>query len=126
MAEDKGKKLVMVVENDALIMQLVTDILELNSYRVMAYSDGPSALDALEIVTPSLVLLDIGLPEMDGFEVLKRIRADKNLSHVKVVAISASAMKEEEDKIHAAGFDGFIAKPMVLNNFVKRMVDYIQ
>lgn len=113
-----GEKTILVVEDDPLCLKLVTDILELYGYAALACTDGPSTLLALKETKPSLILLDIGLPGMDGFEVFAKIRSDARLADVKIIALSASTMKEDEEKIWATGFDGFVAKPINLKNFV--------
>jgi len=80
---------------------------------IVEYESGPAALDGLAQAVPDLVLLDISLPHMDGVQVLGRIRADERLRGLPVLALTAHAMAGDREKYLAAGFDGYIAKPIV-------------
>jgi len=121
MSEDKGKKTVLVVEDDPLSMRLTVDLLELNGFNTLKCADGKSAMEALQSIAPDLILLDIGLPGMDGYEVHKRIRDDSRFSRIKMIALSASVMKEDVEKIMAAGFDDFLPKPIDAKSFIKKI-----
>jgi CheY-like chemotaxis protein len=81
-------------------------------YQVALYEAGSEALEAFEKSGPDLILLDIGLPSMDGIEVLRRIRADKALQSLPVVAVSAHAMAGDRERFLSAGFDAYLAKPI--------------
>ncbi len=100
------------VEENADNRLLVQAILEGN-YRVVEYETGPEALFAMARERPDLVLLDISLPEMDGTEVLRRMRDEPSLRDVPVVAITAHAMAGDREKFLAAGFDDYVSKPIV-------------
>lgn len=121
MSEDKGRKTVLVVEDDLLSMTLTVDLLELNGFDTLKCADGKSAIDTLQSNAPDLILLDIGLPDIDGYEVHKRIREDSRFSRIKIIALSASVMKEDVEKIMAAGFDDFLPKPIDIKSFIKRI-----
>ena len=126
MQEGHDAKIVLVVEDDGLSRKLTADILELQGYRVVPCGDGPSALAYLhENAPPQLVLLDIGLPDMNGYEVFRRLRGDERLKPVKIVALSASTMKEDEIKVRAAGFDDFIPKPLDIPKFIQTVKRYL-
>jgi two-component system cell cycle response regulator DivK len=112
MAGEPRPKTVLVVEDHPINMKLAADVLELNGLIVLKAFDGETALQLLQQSKPDLVLLDIHLPGMDGLEVFRRIRADKHLKGIRVVALTASAMREEEEKIRGCGFDEYIAKPI--------------
>jgi len=125
MSEDKNKKTILVVEDDPLSMRLTVDLLGINGFNALSCSDGFLALEILKSNTPDLILLDINLPKMNGFQVYKRIREDNRFDSVKVVALSASVMKEDEDRIRTAGFDDFVPKPLDLKAFIKKIKDYL-
>jgi len=94
-------------DNRLLVHALLDD-----DYAILEYADGPSALAGLKAVCPDLVLLDISLPDMDGTEVLARIRADRDLSHLPVIALTAHAMAGDRARLMAAGFDDYVTKPI--------------
>ena len=82
-------------------------------YAIVEYENGPAALQGFQSARPDLVLLDISLPGMDGLEILKRIRGDERLGGLPVVALTAHAMAGDRERFLAAGFNDYIAKPIV-------------
>lgn len=94
-------------DNRLLVHALLDD-----QYDVIEYADGRSALDGLSIVRPDLMLLDISLPEMDGTEVLTRIRRDPAFAALPVIALTAHAMAGDRARLLAAGFDDYVTKPI--------------
>lgn len=120
-----NKKTIMVVEDEPLSMRLTVDLLEMNGFSVLSCIDGSSAIETLKQSTPDLVLLDINLPKMNGFEVHRKIREDSRLGKIKVVALSASVMREDEERVRAAGFDDFIPKPIDTRGLIKRIKDHL-
>lgn len=116
-------KRIAVVEDNPDNRLLVQVILEPH-YEVVEYETGFAALEGLQQQKPDLVLLDVSLPEMDGTEVLHRIRADANLRDLPVIALTAHAMAGDREKFLAAGFDDYVTKPIedevVLLNAIQR------
>lgn len=104
-----------VVEDNADNRLLVDAILS-DAYEVVPYEDGPAALAGIPRERPALVLLDISLPGMDGSEVLRRLRAEPALVGLPVVALTAHAMAGDRERYIAAGFDGYVSKPIVDEN----------
>lgn len=94
-------------DNRLLVHALLDD-----DYTVLEYADGASALAGLKVVRPDLVLLDISLPEMDGTEVLARIRQDADVQRLPVIALTAHAMAGDRARLLALGFDDYITKPI--------------
>jgi len=103
---------ILVAEDNAVSRELMREILEAFRCEVDEASDGPEALTRMEEVEPDLILLDINMPKLNGFAVLKRIRENPRLSGRPVLAVTAYAMREDRDKILQAGFDGYLAKPL--------------
>jgi CheY-like chemotaxis protein len=105
------KKIAVVEDNpdNRLLVQVILEPL----YEVVEYENGFAALEGLPQAMPDLVLLDISLPEMDGTEVLRRIRADERLRALPVIALTAHAMAGDREKYIAAGFDEYVTKPIV-------------
>ena len=106
------KPKIAVVEDNPDNRLLVQAMLE-DRYDLDEYENGASALEGLARARPDLVLLDIRLPGMDGNEVLRRIRADARLQSLPVIALTAHAMSGDREKFLAAGFDGYVTKPIV-------------
>lgn len=107
-----AKKRIAVVEDNPDNRLLVQVILE-SLYDVVEYESGFAALAGLSKQKPDLVLLDVSLPEMDGTEVLHRIRADAALRDLPVIALTAHAMTGDREKYLGAGFDDYVTKPIV-------------
>ncbi len=120
---DKGK--VLLVEDNPLNMKLAADLLEIEDFEVLRAEDGEKALSILKSDIPDIILLDIQLPGIDGLEVFKRIRADNRLDNIKVVALTAQAMKVDEERIRAAGFDEYMTKPIDVDTFVQTIKSFL-
>jgi len=118
-------KTVLVVEDNPINMKLAVDLLEINGYKTFKAEDGESALKMLENEKVDLVLLDIQLPGIDGFEVLKRIRQLPCCKDSKVVALTAQAMKEEVERIKQSGFNDYILKPINIKGFVAKVKEFL-
>jgi len=105
------KKITLVEDNpdNRLLVRVILESL----YEVNEYETGFAALEGLQREKPALVLLDVSLPEMDGTEVLRRIRADAGLRDLPVIALTAHAMSGDREKYLAAGFDEYVTKPIV-------------
>jgi CheY-like chemotaxis protein len=105
-------KQIAVVEDNPDNRLLVRVILE-SQYEVVEYENGFLALEGLPKQKPDLVLLDVSLPEMDGTEVLKRIRSSEQLRDLPVIALTAHAMTGDREKFIRAGFDDYVTKPII-------------
>jgi two-component system cell cycle response regulator DivK len=108
------KKIAVIEDNpdNRLLVRVLLDSL----YEVTEYETGSSALEGFQSNLPDLVLLDVSLPEIDGTEVLRRIRADPRLRELPVIALTAHAMATDREKFLAAGFDDYVTKPIVDEN----------
>jgi CheY-like chemotaxis protein len=105
-------KQILIVEDKATSRELLRAVLERQGYGVIEAKDGEEALQQLRTATLDLVLLDLQIPIRNGYDVLQRIRSDDRLAHLPVVALTASAMQGDREKALAAGFTGYIAKPV--------------
>lgn len=115
-------KKIAVIEDNFDNRLLVRAIL-MDNYEVMEYESGAAALEGINASPPDLVLLDISLPGMDGVEVLRRLRANPTLEGVPVVALTAHAMLGDRERYLAAGFDDYLAKPIVDEDLLLEMID---
>ncbi|MEE9298018.1 MAG: response regulator [Acidimicrobiia bacterium] len=102
---------VLVVEDSAVIQRLITVCLRPTGVEVDTRSDGPSGLEAALQDSPDLVILDVGLPRMDGWEVLERIRSDPRTGEMKVLVLTAHAQEETRERADRGGADAFLTKP---------------
>ncbi|MGD1055828.1 MAG: response regulator [Solirubrobacteraceae bacterium] len=109
---------ILVVEDNEDNITLVDFLLKAHGYAPLLARDGSEGLRLALEHRPDLVLLDIRMPGMDGFEVARAIRADARLNHTRVVAVTASAMVGDREQIVAAGFDGYIDKPIDPESFM--------
>ncbi|GAB4183263.1 MAG: cell-cycle response regulator DivK [Thalassobaculales bacterium] len=111
-------KTVLIVEDNELNMKLFHDLLEAHGYDILQTRDGLDALRMARQHRPDLILMDIQLPEVSGLEVTKWIKEDDNLKSIPVVAVTAFAMKGDEEKILDGGCEAYIAKPISVTNFL--------
>lgn len=118
-------KQVMIVEDNELNMKLFNDLLEANGYETLQTRDGNEALDALKTARPDLILMDIQLPEISGLEVTKRIKQDEEIKHIPVIAVTAFAMKGDEERIREGGCEGYMSKPISVQTFIQTIKSYI-
>lgn len=107
-----ARKMIAVVEDNADNRLLVQALLE-DLYDITEYANGIDALAGLRGALPDLVLLDISLPEMDGTDVARAIRADALLQHLPLVALTAHAMSGDRERFLQCGFDSYVAKPII-------------
>lgn len=121
----EGRKLVLIVEDNELNMKLFHDLLEAHGYDTLATDDGLTALDLVRRHRPDLVLMDIQLPEVSGLEVTRWLKDDPDLSTIPVVAVTAFAMKGDEEKIRSGGCDDYIAKPISVQRFIAVVRKYL-
>jgi two-component system, cell cycle response regulator DivK len=114
---------ILVVEDNEKNMKLVRDVLQTVGYRTLEATTGGRAIELATKHTPDLALVDIQLPDMNGVEALGRLRADKRTASMPVLALTAQAMEGDRERFLAAGFDGYISKPVniaVLVSTVRR------
>ncbi len=105
-------KRVLVVDDNPVSRELVREVLESPDLEVLEAANGREALLVISQALPDLVLLDIRMPELNGFDVLREIRQDSRLGSIRALAFTAFAMREERQKALAAGFDGYVTKPI--------------
>jgi two-component system cell cycle response regulator DivK len=103
---------VLVVEDNEKNMKLLRDVLAATGYRALEAATGTHAVELAVEHVPDLVLMDIQLPDIDGVEALSRLRADERTASIPVLALTAQAMQGDRERFLAAGFDGYISKPV--------------
>ncbi|MBI2400585.1 MAG: response regulator [Deltaproteobacteria bacterium] len=118
--QGSGQK-VLLVEDNHMNMVLVKEILTMNGYEIIEAGSGTEALTSLAAVRPDIILMDLHLPGMDGITATRIIKSDERNKAIPILALTASAMRGEEDKILRQGFDGYVAKPIE----IKRLLEAI-
>ena len=103
---------VLIAEDNAVNRELLHELLELRGYTVVEACDGEEALRMVEQTQPDLLLLDIGMPVLDGFAVVRKIRENPRFASLPVVAVTAYAMQGDREKILNSKFDGYLSKPV--------------
>jgi two-component system cell cycle response regulator DivK len=103
---------ILIVDDNAVNLKLVRVLLAKEGYETRTASDANEALSILQTFTPRLILMDIQLPGMDGLQLTKQLKADERTRDIVIVALTAYAMKGDEEKSKAAGCDGYITKPI--------------
>jgi two-component system cell cycle response regulator DivK len=114
-----------VVEDNELNMKLFHDLLEVHGYNIIQTKDGMDALRLAREHKPDLILMDIQLPEVSGLEVTKWIKEDDDLKSIPVIAVTAFAMKGDEEKIREGGCEAYIAKPISVTNFLETVQRFL-
>lgn len=118
-------KTVMVVEDNELNMRLFNDLLEAQGYNVVKTSNGLEAIDLARTHNPDLVLMDIQLPEVSGLDVIRWMKEDETLSHIPIIAVTAFAMKGDEERIRAGGCEAYLSKPISVAKFLETVNLYL-
>jgi len=103
---------ILIAEDSAVNRELLRELLEIKGHEVFEAGNGQEALDRIGHIRPDLVVLDIGMPVLDGFGAIEKIRAHPEFMHLPVLAATAYAMRGDRDRVLQAGFDGYVSKPI--------------
>jgi two-component system cell cycle response regulator DivK len=117
---------ILVVEDNPMNLELVRDILTAEGYEVLEAADGAAGVAIATLERPALILMDLQLPRLDGLEAARLIRADPRLAHIPIVAVTAHAMKGDDEKARAAGCDGFVTKPIQVREFAATVAAFLK
>jgi two-component system, cell cycle response regulator DivK len=104
-------KTILIVEDVELNRELLVKLLE-GDHRLLLAADGAEALERASAAKPDLILMDLSLPRIDGWEATRRLKADPALAHIPVIVVSAHAMRGDEERARACGIDDFLTKPI--------------
>jgi CheY-like chemotaxis protein len=118
-------KRILLVEDNAALREMIHDTLQVLGYEVSLAENGEQVLQRLAASPPDLVLMDIQIPILDGIAVVKQIRRNPKLAALKVVALSAFAMRGDDQKALAAGFDAYLAKPVALADLRNKIYEML-
>jgi two-component system cell cycle response regulator DivK len=123
--EPMTQKTVLIVEDNELNMKLFHDLLDAHGYKTIQTADGMEALSLARAHRPDLILMDIQLPEVSGLEVTKWIKDDDELKMIPVIAVTAFAMKGDEEKIREGGCEAYISKPISVTHFLETVKRFL-
>ena len=119
-------KTVLIVEDNELNMKLFHDLLEAHGVKTIETRDGANVVEITREHKPALILMDIQLPEISGLDVTKLLKEDEELKHIPVIAVTAFAMKGDEQKIRESGCEEYISKPISVTNFMEVIGKYLE
>jgi two-component system, cell cycle response regulator DivK len=117
---------ILVVEDNAANLKLATFLLESAGHTVLSATSAEAGVTMARSEQPALILMDIQLPGMDGLQATALLKADEATRAIPVIALTALAMKGDEERIRAAGCDGYIAKPLAYKEFLTSITSYLQ
>ncbi len=118
-------KTILIVEDNELNMKLFSDLLEANGYSTVQTRNGTEAVGLARQHKPDLILMDIQLPEVSGLDVTRWLKSDEELRGIPVIAITAFAMKGDEEKIRQGGCEAYLSKPISVVKFLETVRNYL-
>ncbi len=116
---------ILVAEDNPANLELMREILDMQGHEIIEAHDGSEALLQAELANPDLILLDVNMPVLNGFEVLDRLHANPQLSAIKVVALTAYAMRGDREKALEAGFDAYLTKPIDIQTLTETISAFL-
>ena len=119
-----GEK-ILIIEDNITNLKLVRLLLKIEGYEILTASDASEALHILQTVHPKLILMDLQLPGKNGLDLTKEIKADPKLKDIVIIALTAYAMKGDEEKAKLAGCDEYMTKPISVDNFPAVIAEYM-
>ncbi len=119
------KTKILIIEDNEQNMYMLSFLLESNNYEVIKAFNGPLGINAATETKPDIILLDIQLPEMDGYTVARKIREYQDLKKVPIIAVTSYAMPGDKEKVMEAGATGYIEKPIDPDTFISQMLSFI-
>jgi CheY-like chemotaxis protein len=117
---------ILVVDDNPTNLKLVCDVLEFEGYQVFKAADAEAATQLLRVNPPDLILMDIALPGMDGLTLTRKLKANEKTKNILVIALTAFAMKGDDQKAFAAGADGYITKPIDTRNLPDLIAQFLE
>ena len=119
-----GSKTILLVDDNQLNLKLLTDLLQYQGYTIVATRLGETAVQLAGQCKPDLILMDLQLPDLSGTEATRRLKADERTRGIPVLAVSAFTIPGDEKKMSGSGFDGYVAKPIKIPDFLRTIGHY--
>lgn len=117
---------ILIVDDNPIDLRLASELLEVHGFKVDGAADAEEAQRLLLYIVPNLIVTDIALPGMDGLTFTRKLKADERLKHVPVVALTAFAMRGDEERAAAAGCQGYIVKPINIRQFAGQIAEILR
>ncbi|HEV8714505.1 MAG TPA: response regulator [Candidatus Binatia bacterium] len=117
---------VLIVEDNAKNLKLVRDVLQFHGYATLEAESGEAGIELARAQHPALILMDVQLPGMDGRAAMKVLKADTSTQHIPIIALTAFAMKGDQESLLAEGFDGYLSKPVNIKELPKVVESYLR
>jgi two-component system cell cycle response regulator DivK len=119
-------KKILIVEDNDLNLKLFRDLLGANGYLTFETKEGIEAISMTRNVMPDLIIMDIQLPEISGLDIARKLKSDASMRHIPVLAVTAFAMKDDEQKILAAGCEAYLSKPIAIDVFLSTVRRFLE
>jgi two-component system, cell cycle response regulator DivK len=119
------KNKVLIIEDNEQNMYLMTFLLESNGYEIVQARNGKDGIRLAQETRPNVILLDIQLPEINGYQVAEELRKNKTLGDIPIIAVTSYAMAGDKEKVLAAGATGYIEKPINPDTFISQLREYL-
>ncbi len=119
------KKTALIVEDNALNLKLMRDLLEASNIATLQTKDGTRALERVREHRPDIVLMDIQLPDVSGLDVTRQLKADAELRDIPIIAVTALALRGDEERVLEAGCDAYISKPISVASFLNEELKFL-
>lgn len=116
---------ILIVEDNELNLKLFRDLLRANGYDTMETKEGIEAVGLARNAMPDLIVMDIQLPEISGLDITRKIKSDADMKHIPILAVTAFAMKDDEEKILAAGCEAYLSKPIAIDQFLATVRQFV-
>ena len=119
------REVILIVEDDPMSLELFRDVLQVSGYITLEATDGRQGVELAKEKKPDLILMDIQLPVMDGLEATSILKADPATKNIPIIALTAYAMEEDEERVIQAGADGYLTKPIRVQGFLEKVAEYL-
>jgi len=119
------RKSVLVVEDNELNLRLFCDLLDAFGFDTFECRDGSGAIDIARDKQPDLIIMDIQLPEVSGLDITRWLKDDEELAHIPVLAVTAFAMRADEQRVREAGCEGYLSKPIQMSSFIRTVEELV-
>lgn len=116
---------ILIAEDHPASLELMRYLLTASGYEVLTAADGEEALAVMRAERPDLLICDLQMPKIDGYEVLRQVREDPGLRHIPVIAVTAFSMVGDRERVLAAGFDDYQSKPIEPENIISQMEQHL-
>jgi two-component system cell cycle response regulator DivK len=119
-------RIILIVDDDPKTLKLLRDLLQIRGYTTLEATDGKQGVGMARAKMPDLIFMDIQMPDMDGFEAIKILKADPVMKSIPIIALTACAMQGDREKCMEAGYDDYVTKPLDTRAFVATVKEYLE